>query len=54
MWLVAAVVIAVRLDAAWKLVPTVVFVGLGLFYLRAALQTVVRRDRGADEHAGGR
>ena len=44
LWLGAAAVVALKVDAAWKIVPAVVFAGVGLFYLRAAMQTVVRRE----------
>jgi hypothetical protein len=44
LWVVVGIVVWVRLDAAWKLIPTVVFIGIGAFYLRGALQTVVRHD----------
>jgi hypothetical protein len=44
LWLAACVIVMLKVDAAWKLVPAVVFGGVGIFYLRAALQTVVRRE----------
>jgi hypothetical protein len=47
MWIVAGVVAGIRLDVSWRLIPAVVFIGIGLLYLRAAITTVVRRD----EHA---
>jgi hypothetical protein len=45
MWIVVGVVALVALSAAWKLIPGVVFIGIGLLYLRGALTTVVRRDK---------
>jgi hypothetical protein len=44
MWLAAGAFVWSRLDASWKLVPAAVFVGIGFFYLRGALQTIVRHD----------
>jgi hypothetical protein len=49
LWLGAGAFVWIRLDAGWKLVPAAVFVGIGFFYLRGALQTVVRHD----ERLGG-
>jgi hypothetical protein len=48
MWIGAGVVDLVALSASWKLVPGIVFIGLGLLYLRGAAATVARRadDRG--------
>jgi hypothetical protein len=45
-WVAAGVVALVTLDASWKLVPGIVFIGIGAMYLRAALTTSARRDRG--------
>jgi hypothetical protein len=50
LWLACGVLVATKLDASWRLVPTIVFIGVGLFYLRAGLQTVVRRERGVEAH----
>ncbi|HET7487095.1 MAG TPA: hypothetical protein VFJ85_04145 [Acidimicrobiales bacterium] len=43
-WIAAGVIALVRLDASWKLIPGVVFIGIGLLFLRGAAATVVRRD----------
>ncbi len=43
MWIVAGIVALVAMSASWKLVPGVVFIGIGLLYLRGALTTVARR-----------
>jgi hypothetical protein len=32
------------LTATWKYIPGVVFIGIGLFYLRGALATVARHE----------
>ena len=45
-WVVVGVVALTALSASWKLVPGIVFIGIGAMYLRAALTTVARRDRG--------
>jgi hypothetical protein len=44
MWIGAGAFTWYKLDAAWKLVPAAVFVGIGFFYLRGGLQTIVRHD----------
>ncbi|MCA1844446.1 MAG: hypothetical protein LC792_14905 [Actinobacteria bacterium] len=47
MWIAAGIWALVALTAGWKLVPGIVFIGLGLLYLRGAAVTVARRaDRG--------
>jgi hypothetical protein len=46
MWIAVGIVALVVLTAGWKLIPGVVFIGIGLLYLRGALATVVRRDKG--------
>jgi hypothetical protein len=47
MWIGAGVWALISLTAGWKLVPGIVFIGLGLLYLRGAAATVARRaDRG--------
>ena len=47
MWIAAGIWALVALTAGWKLVPGIVFIGLGLLYLRGAAATVARRaDRG--------
>ena len=46
MWIVAGGIELFALDASWRLVPAVVFIGIGLFFLRGAATTVVRRTDG--------
>jgi hypothetical protein len=43
MWIGAGVWALVALTVGWKLVPGIVFIGLGLLYLRGAAATVARR-----------
>jgi hypothetical protein len=43
-WIGCGVVALVRLTATWKLVPGIVFIGIGLLFLRGAAATVVRRE----------
>jgi hypothetical protein len=45
MWIGAGVVALTRLHAGWKLIPGIVFIGIGLLFLRGAATTVVRRDK---------
>ncbi len=42
-WVLAGIVALVALSASWKLVPGIVFIGIGLMYLRAAITTLARR-----------
>ena len=42
-WIAVGIVALVTLSVSWKLVPGVVFIGIGVLYLRAALTTVARR-----------
>jgi hypothetical protein len=46
MWITTGIVAIVALSASWKLVPGIVFIGIGLMYLRGALTTVARRSDG--------
>jgi hypothetical protein len=43
MWILVGVIALVALSATWRLIPGIVFIGLGLLYLRGALTTVARR-----------
>ncbi len=44
MWIAAGVVALAVMTASWKLIPGVVFIGVGLLYLRGALTLVARRS----------
>jgi hypothetical protein len=46
MWLAAAVITAIGLHKGWKLIPVVVFAGVGLLYLRGAAGSYLRRPGG--------
>lgn len=46
MWIAAGVLTLAYLHASWKLIPAVVYFGLGLLYLRAAVASVMRQQRG--------
>ena len=43
-WIATGIVALVALTASWKLIPGIVFIGIGLMYLRGALTTVARRS----------
>ena len=45
MWNACGIIAIVSLSAAWRFVPGIAFIGIGLFFLRGASATVVRRDR---------
>lgn len=42
-WLAAATFALLRLHASWKLIPVVVFAGIGVLYLRGAAASYLRR-----------
>jgi hypothetical protein len=44
LWIGAGIVALTRLHAGWHLVPAIVFVGIGVLFLRGAAATVVRRE----------
>ena len=43
-WIACGLVALFALSATWKLIPAVCFIGIGLFFIRGAAATVVRRD----------
>jgi hypothetical protein len=45
LWLAAGIAVLVKLSASWKLVPGIVFIGIGLLFLRGAAATVVRHEQ---------
>jgi len=45
MWAIAGVWALVSLHVSWRLIPGIVFIGIGLLYLRAAAATLLRRSR---------
>ena len=45
LWVGCGVVALVKLHAGWKLIPGVVFIGIGLLYLRAAGTAYLRQAR---------
>jgi hypothetical protein len=51
-WFAAGVVSYFELHAHWKLIPTIVFAGIGLLYLRGGLTAYLRREGPAP--SGGR
>jgi hypothetical protein len=44
MWIVCGIVALVGLNASWKLIPAIVFIGIGLLFLRGAATTAARRN----------
>ena len=52
MWIAVGGVAMVVLTASWKYIPGIVFIGIGLFYLRAALATVARHEDRLDGDDG--
>jgi hypothetical protein len=44
MWVASGVVALTSLTASWKIIPGVVFIGIGLFFIRGAATSVVRRE----------
>jgi hypothetical protein len=45
MWVAAGIVALTSLSAVWKFVPGILFIGVGLFFIRGAGATVLRRGR---------
>jgi hypothetical protein len=45
MWIAGGITALVALSANWKLIPGIVFIGIGVLYLRGALTTVARRGK---------
>jgi len=45
MWLAVGVVMFLTLSTGWRLIPSIVAVGIGLMFLRGAGATVARRER---------
>jgi hypothetical protein len=44
MWLAVGIVVLVGVSASWHIVPGIVAIGIGLFFLRGAAASLVRRD----------
>jgi hypothetical protein len=42
-WVVCAVVAATGLHTSWRLIPTIGFAGIGLYFLRGGAVTLIRR-----------
>ena len=43
-WIACGVYALVALDASWKVIPGIFFIGVGILFLRGAAVTVIRRD----------
>jgi len=44
-WVGCGIVAFVTFTVSWKLIPAVVFVGIGLLWIRGAVNAAVRQDR---------
>ncbi|HLW16352.1 MAG TPA: hypothetical protein VKV69_03205 [Actinomycetota bacterium] len=44
-WIASGIFALAKLHAGWKLVPGIVFIGIGLLFVRGAATTVVRRSK---------
>lgn len=44
-WIGCGIYALVKLDATWRLIPGIVFIGIGLLFVRGAATTVVRRSK---------
>ncbi|HMC42085.1 MAG TPA: hypothetical protein VKI20_03675 [Acidimicrobiales bacterium] len=44
LWVGAGIIAIISLHASWRLVPGIVFIGIGVLFLRGAAATVVRRE----------
>jgi hypothetical protein len=45
LWFGSGVVALLELHAAWRLIPGIVFIGIGLFFLRGAVTSANRRQQ---------
>jgi hypothetical protein len=45
MWIACGIIALVGLSASWKLIPGIVFIGIGALFLRGAATTSARRDQ---------
>ncbi|MCL5447035.1 MAG: hypothetical protein M1350_06495 [Actinobacteria bacterium] len=48
LWIVAGGLTLLYLHATWKLIPAIVYFGFGALYLRAAVASVIRRQKRLD------
>lgn len=44
LWIACGVYALVALDASWKVIPGIVFIGIGILFLRGAAVTLIRRN----------
>jgi hypothetical protein len=44
-WIACGIIALTSLHAGWKLIPGIVFIGIGLLFVRGAATTVVRRTK---------
>jgi hypothetical protein len=49
-WVAAGIYALFALTASWKLIPAIVFIGVGLFFIRGAASTYVRHDERGTKH----
>jgi hypothetical protein len=45
MWIAVGIIVMVAASFGWRFIPGVAFIGVGLFFLRGAGATVVRREQ---------
>lgn len=48
-WIGCGIYAFVGLTASWRLVPAIFFIGVGLFFLRGAAATLLRRSRANED-----
>ncbi|MCL5948027.1 MAG: hypothetical protein M1420_02530 [Actinobacteria bacterium] len=48
LWIAAGGLTLLYLHASWKLIPAIVYFGFGALYLRAAVASVIRRQKRLD------
>jgi hypothetical protein len=44
-WIACGIFALAKLHASWRLIPGIVFIGIGLLFVRGAATTVVRRSK---------
>lgn len=48
LWIACGVYALVKLHAGWKLIPGILFIGIGLFWVRAWATATLRRENRRD------
>jgi hypothetical protein len=50
-WIVCGVIALTTFKATWKFIPAIVFIGVGLLWMRGAAVTLARHERGTGKQS---